>query len=272
MSKLDSYTLRATLTTRDMAILEDLKRFRLLSTRQVQRLHFPHPGAHSTIVGATRATHRVLQRLQTHQLVAQLERRVGGPERGSATALWQLAEQGANVLHLGVEEAKRSRYREPTTSLFVRHTVAIADIAVAITEHTQTAGLELLALQTEPDAWRSFLGENGQPESLRPDLYVVVANADFEQHTFVEVDMSTEHRPQILRKCQLYARYAANGAAEQQTGVIPRVVWVAPTEKRQDALERMIAGDSRLPPAMFTVVTTEDASAGITNGLAEDPE
>ena len=272
MNKLDAYTLRATLTARDMAILEDVKRFRLLSTRQVQRLHFPHPGAHSTIVGATRAAHRVLQRLQTHQLLAQLERRVGGAERGSATALWQLAEQGTNVLRLGVEEAKRSRYREPTTSLFVRHTVAIADVAVAITEHTRAAGLELLDLQTEPDAWRSFLGENGQPESLRPDLYAVVANTDFEQHTFVEIDMATEHGPQILRKCQLYARYAANGAAQQQTGVMPRVVWITPTAKRRDALGRMITIDPRLPPAMFTVVTTDDAATEITTGLAEEPE
>jgi hypothetical protein len=272
MSKLDAYTLRANLTARDIGILEDLKRFRLLSTRQIQRLHFPHPGAHSTVVGATRATHRVLQRLQTHLLLAQLERRVGGPERGSATALWQLAEQGTNVLHLGVEEAKRSRYREPTTSLFVRHTIAIADVAVAITEHARATGLELLALQTEPDAWRSFLGENGQPESLRPDLFAAVANADFEQHSFVEIDMATEHQPQILRKCQLYARYAANGAAEQQTGVVPRVVWVAPTLKRRDALGRMITGDSRLPTAMFTVVATENAASEITTGLVEEPE
>lgn len=272
MRKVDAYTLRSTLTSRDIEILEDLKRFRLLSTRQIQRLQFPHPGSHSTIVGATRAAHRVLQRLQTHELITQLERRVGGPERGSATALWQLAEQGTKLLHLGVEEAKRSRHREPTSSLFVRHTVAIADIAVAITEHGRAARLELLTLQTEPDAWRGFLGENGQPESLRPDLYVVVANADFEQHTFVEVDMATEHGPQILRKCQLYVRYAANGAAEQQTGVIPRVLWVTQTEKRRDALEQMITRDSRLPPAMFTVITTDDAAREITTGLAEEPE
>jgi hypothetical protein len=204
--------------------------------------------------------------------VAQLERRVGGPERGSATALWQLADRGTDVLQLGTGQSRRSRYREPATSLFVRHTVAIADTAVAITETAHSSNLELLAVQTEPDAWRTFLGENGQAESLRPDLYAVVANTEFEQHSFVEIDMATEHAPQILRKCYLYARYAANGAAQQQTGVVPRVVWIAPNAKRRNALDRMIAGDERLPPAMFTVVTTDEAAAEIVRGLVEGPD
>lgn len=44
------------LTERDVRILEDLERFRLLTTRQLQRLHFPAAplGPHVTASGATR--------------------------------------------------------------------------------------------------------------------------------------------------------------------------------------------------------------------------
>jgi hypothetical protein len=262
--------LRSQFDSRDLAVLADIHRFRLLSTRQIQRLHFSKPGMHASIQGATRAAHRVLHRLQEAKLVAPLERRIGGAERGSAGSLWQVESRGAAVLKLGAEEPKRYRTREPSSALFIRHTVAIAEVALLVTEYTQAKALDLLSLETEPTAWRTFLGRHGQTESLRPDLYVIAANSDFEQHTCVEIDQATEHAPQILRKCHVYARYAAFGAAEKQSGVIPRVVWVTTNDARRRFLLRIIAGDPNLPEEMFSVATTDQAAEEIVGTLLSE--
>lgn len=261
--------LRSALSPRDLAILTDIDRFRFLSTRQIQRLHFSGSGAHASLQGATRAAHRVLHRLQLARLITAIERRIGGPERGSAGFLWQLDERGAGVLHLGAEVA-RKRLREPSSGMFVRHTVAIAELAVALTETIRSTELELVELQPEPASWRSFLGGYGQAESLRPDLYVVVANEQFEQHAFVEIDQATEHQPQILRKCHVYARYVATGAAEKQDGVVPQVLWVTTTKARSAALQRMIASDPKLPSELFRVVLDSAAAEAIIAGLNEE--
>jgi hypothetical protein len=259
--------LRAQFDSRDLAVLANIHRFRLLSTRQIQRLHFSKPGLHASVQGATRAAHRVLHRLQEAGLVAPLERRIGGAERGSAGSLWQVESRGAAVLKLGVDEPKRYRTREPSSGIFIRHTVATAEVAVMVTEYTQANELDLLSLETEPTAWRIFLGRHGQAESLRPDLYIVAANSEFEQHTCVEIDQATEHAPQILRKCHVYARYAAIGAAEKQAGVIPRVVWVTTSDARRRFLLRTISSDPKLPSEMYSVVTTEQAAEEIVGTL-----
>jgi len=212
MNTIDRTQLRDALTARDLAIVMDIERFRLLSTRQIERLHFGQD--HSSKQAATRATHRVLQRLESHQIVNRLERRVGGPQRGSAAALWQLGPRGLDVARPDAV-SKRGRFREPASGLFVRHTSAVAEMGVQVIERTRELHLALLTLAPEQHAWQQFLGQHGQPEWLRPDLYVVVANDEFEQHTYVEIDRATEHGPQILRKCEVYARFAAVGAADR---------------------------------------------------------
>ncbi|MCU1580043.1 MAG: hypothetical protein JWP19_2247 [Rhodoglobus sp.] len=254
--------LREMLTERDLAVLVDVDRFRLLSTRQIQRLHFTD---HATGQAATRATHRVLQRLESHRVLARLERRVGGPQRGSAAALWQLGPRGIEALR--PDAIKRGKVREPTSGLFVHHTTEVAEAAVEIIERAQTSGLDLLKLNPEQHAWVQFLGQHGQAEWLRPDLYVVAASQDYEQHTFLEVDRATEHGPQILRKCHVYARFAAVGAAERFAGLMPRVLWVVPDKRRQGLVRRLIDGDAQLPEGLFVVTTAEGALDLIFEGL-----
>jgi len=269
MNTIDRTQLRDALTARDLAIVMDIERFRLLSTRQIERLHFGQD--HSSKQAATRATHRVLQRLESHQIVNRLERRVGGPQRGSAAALWQLGPRGLDVARPDAV-SKRGRFREPASGLFVRHTSAVAEMGVQVIERTRELHLALLTLAPEQHAWQQFLGQHGQPEWLRPDLYVVVANDEFEQHTYVEIDRATEHGPQILRKCEVYARFAAVGAADRIAGIMPRVLWVVPDTARKALVRRLIAQDPKLPKGLFSVTTFARALGLITEGLASgDP-
>jgi hypothetical protein len=68
------------LSERDVAILESLRTYRLLSTALIRRLHFAE--RHATITAAAGATMRVLARLEALHLVVRLERTIGGVRAG----------------------------------------------------------------------------------------------------------------------------------------------------------------------------------------------
>lgn len=247
------------LTERDVSVLEDLERFRLLTTRHVQRLHFgvaPY-GHHVTLGAGTRATTRVLLRLQERGVITRLTRRIGGLQHGSAAGIWQLAAAGERFLRARRADPDRRRFDQPGAA-FISHTLAVADVAVALIEGARLGGYELLELQTEPSCWRKFSGSGATVLTLKPDLFVVTADAETETHSFVEVDRGTEHLPAVLRKCETYQRYARSGAEERTRGLFPAVVWLTTNDLRVGNMRRAIAESRTLDDDLF-VITTADA-------------
>jgi hypothetical protein len=253
-------TLAGHLTDRDVRILEDLERFRLLTTRQLQRLHFrARPfGPHATVSGATRGTTRVLKRLESHGAISRLDRRIGGIKHGSAVTLWQLGAAGERVLRHRDGRTQRRRYDEPGGA-FTAHAVAVADVVVAMRERAAVGDFELLALQAEPMCWRTFNGPGTVVTTLKPDLFAVTADATTETYSFVEVDLGTEHLPAVLRKCHTYQRYHAAGAEQRSNGVFPAVVWIVKTERRADSIRSAINGEPDLDAALFWIITSDSA-------------
>ncbi|MCC4267327.1 replication-relaxation family protein [Microbacterium schleiferi] len=250
------------MTRRDEEILEDLERFRLLTTRQLQRLHFPAAplGTHRTVSGATRGTTRVLRRLETRGAIARLQRRIGGIKHGSAVTIWQLAAAGDRHLRAQRGEPIRRRYDEPGRA-FTEHTLAIADVAVSLIEQGNADRFELLELELEPASWRSFTGAGATVITLKPDLVVVTADATTETHSFVEVDRATEHLPAVLRKCATYQRHYRTGIEQQQRDLYPAVVWIVPSPDRARKIRAAIDEDRELDGSLFTVITSEQALA-----------
>lgn len=248
------------LTDRDLLILKDLEQLRLLSTRQIQRLRFDQ---HISMSSATRTTVRVLTRLEGHGLLTRLARRVGGPLRGSAATVWQLASTGERLLrHINGGQARR-RYVEPSHR-FSAHTVAVADIAIALMEADRSNRLDLLELQAEPDCWRDYTTAAGALEWLKPDLYVVTADDSFETHSFVEVDLATEHLPAILRKCQTYQRYFQSGAEQQRHDLFPAVLWLTTSDTRAQGILAAIHAEPSLNASLFQATRRDDPLALIT--------
>ena len=92
------------LSDRDKAILADLERTRVLTGAQLQRLHFD-PINHNS---RARDRRRVLQRLTELDLVATLNRRIGGIRAGSAGHIYTLTPAGRKRLR--VEAANWRRY------------------------------------------------------------------------------------------------------------------------------------------------------------------
>lgn len=247
------------LTDRDIRILEDLEQYRLLTTRQIQRLHLPAKpfGEHATASAATRGTTRILTRLEGLKAVARLERRIGGQEHGSALTIWQLGHAGERYLRLRRGDPNRTQYLEPGRP-FASHTLAVGDIAVALREHASAGRFDLITLEPEPRCWRPFTTGSGSV-TLKPDLFVVTADPTTETHSFVEVDLGTEHLPAILRKCRTYQRYTRTGSEQAESGLFPAVVWLVPTTKRAQMLQDGIHAARDLDTSLFWITTTDQA-------------
>lgn len=249
------------LTDRDIRILEALEQFRLLTTRQLQRLHLPAVpfGPHVSVSAATRGTTRILSRLEALGTVTRLERRIGGAKHGSANTIWQLGATGERYLRTRRGLPRRRRFDEPGLT-FITHTLAVRDVVALVTEHATPRGYDVLKIAVEPDCWREFTTPTGTG-TLKPDLFVITADAATETHSFVEVDLGTEHLPALLRKCRMYQRYFHSGVEQEQHGLFPAIVWLVPTVKRAQDLQTAIEAARDLDTDLFWVATTDRALA-----------
>ncbi|HEX3786123.1 MAG TPA: replication-relaxation family protein [Pseudonocardiaceae bacterium] len=268
MSPRDVTNLLTRLSERDIAVLESLRAYRLLTTNLIQRLHFGI--GHASSGAALGATMRVLTRLESHGLVSRTGRRIGGVRSGSSGICWQLGSTGDRLLRTTHGQKQRRRYIEPSPA-FTAHTLAVAELAVSVHELQDRHVVEVLTIDTEPSCWRSFTGPHGTLEWLKPDLYVVTASGNYEDHWFIEADLATEHPPVVVRKAKVYQRYAASGAHQARHGIFPAVTWVVPDTARQGAIQAALAADRSIQPELFRVVTTDQFTALITSGSPDPP-
>ena len=242
-------------------LLALLATYRFATTTQLARLTAE---AYGSLSSAIRQTLRHLVRLQEHDLVTRLERRVGGWQGGSTVSIWTLTTRGRRV-----QTGSRSRQRPRSLSTsFLAHLLAITETSVQITETARSMTDASATITTEPVCWRSYLGPAGQQLTLRPDLHAVVASQHYDDHYFIEVDRDTENPARVLAACQRYAAYYASGVEQRACGVFPLVLWVVPSAARRQQLRRVIASDQRLPTALFTVITNQQIGETIRNGAA----
>jgi hypothetical protein len=238
---------RDSLSKRELGIVSTLGQHRYLSTRQIEAFHFSD---HATQLTGARICRRVLARLTDERVLERLERRaIGGVYAGSASYLYTLGPIGWRLLG----EGSRSRSREPS-EIFLDHTLAVADLHIALVEAERRGEIELIQVEIEYACWRRYLGTGGSLERLRPDLYVVTASGDFEHCWFVEVDLASESLTTVVRKCRQYTAYRQTGVEQRKTGTYPIVIWSVPTSKRRERIARAIGGAKRLPQELFRVV------------------
>lgn len=254
--------LKTQLSERDVAIVRQVAELRLMSTRQIETLHFG-PGPHASRVTARRTCQRVLRRLVAHRLLLPLERRVGGVRAGSASFVYALGPVGQRLVDL---EGPRRRLREPGAA-FVDHTLAIGQLVVALTLAAGRGLCELLALEAEPRCWRAFTGTGGQ-QVLRPDLFVSLGVGEFEHRWFVEVDRGQEHLPTLLRKCRHHEAYYRSGTEQGRHGVAPRVCWLMPSDRQVGRLLSGIERAGDLTTRLFTAGITEQAVEMLCGGTS----
>jgi hypothetical protein len=241
--------LDSTITSRDQAVLTTLADCRYATTGQLVRLIFTgniNPSA------ATRAANRALNKLQRLELITSLNRRIGGVRAGSSGFVWSLTSAGFRLLNLD-GEAPRKRNFEPSPR-FAEHTVAVTELFVQL---NGMVGIALAEVQFEPKCWR------GQ---LKPDLYAITSDGEYDDHWFFELDLATEAPTRIVSKCEQYEEYYRSGAES----VFPLVVWVTPTAKRKVSIRQHIADSRELRHKhIFTVVQPEELEDFIRKGAGQ---
>jgi hypothetical protein len=250
------------LSERDRQVLELVGSHRFLTTDQLQRFAFDQ---HSTTDSAARVCRRVLLRLQDSGLLQRPLRRIGGLQAGSASSVWMLTTSGQRLRNLRQGLGAVGRIREPGEG-FVRHYLAIADTHLALLAAQRAAQLELLQVQIEPAAWRSYSGPSGNQLVLKPDLSAVTASGEFEDHWFIEVDRATESIPTLIKQCRQYEAYRRAGQEQAATGLFPLVLWIVPDEPRAAKLRQALNAARDLDSALFRVTTPDRLLAAITGG------
>lgn len=245
--------LRRDLGERDLAVLDSLRRVRLLTTDQVRRLHF----ADNSLSTQARRCRALLRRLTELRLVVRLGRTLGGVRAGSSSTLHGLTGLGLAVLDASTGQHRRRTIWE-AKPYFQDHLLAVSELYVRLVERARAEAIDLLGFDAEPACWRRFAGIGGESIMLKPDAFVCVGVGDYELTNFVEVDLGTESVPTVRRKCQVYLRYWRAGLEQQRHGVFPRVVWLVPDQRRADKVIGAIKHLSRHgAEGLFTVTTAE---------------
>jgi hypothetical protein len=230
---------------RDLSLIRSVHEHRFLTARQIEQLHFDD---HATTEAGARICRRVLARLTNEHVLSRLQRRVGGVRAGSASYVYMLGQVGSRL----VADGRRSTEPSP---LFLDHTLAVADARIALLRGHRDKELELVAVEVEPTCWRRYIGLGGAAEVVRPDLYAVTTQGNFEDCWFLEIDRGTESPTAIARKCRAYYAYFRTGQEQEQHGAFPLVVWVAPDVMRAQRIETVISGARHLKRDIFRVTT-----------------
>ena len=257
LSKTELIRLADRLSKRDWQIIRFIDQHRYATTVQLRRMLFT---AHATQNAATRACIRVLDRLLTIRILTRLERRVGGYQRGSSAYIWCLDVIGQRLITPA--GAPRRRFHEPSY-LFARHTLAISEAHVELTEAEHHGWFKLARIEIETKAWRSYLTPLGATSILKPDLMATISSVDYDDHWYIEIDLGTESIPVLMRKCHAYEDYRRTGHAQTEHGVFPRVLWVIPNQARLDRLNAALTPDTGLNRRLFVLTTPEKLIASL---------
>lgn len=254
--------LAACLTARDLAVLKQVSDLRFVSGSQLARLCFT--GNNDPSANARTARHALL-RLTRLGVLTRLPRPIGGVRAGSAGYVYRLGLAGQRLaVARGWQPERRGRRSLTPGSLFLRHSLAVAELHTLLTEADRSRRVELLALTAEPSCWRSFDSLSGQA-TLKPDSYVRLGVGDYEDSYFIEVDRGTEGSRAIERQLSAYAAYHTSGREQAERGVFPKTLWLTPTAERVKVIEGCV---QRLPTAtreLFQVARFDQALTVITN-------
>lgn len=260
LSRIQLTEIEERLTARDHAVLQTIRKYRFLTSAQVGNLFFADC---TTKTSRSRNQNLLLQRLGEYGLIRPLKRRVGGMGGGSSLQVWHLTEAGQRLLTLNAPDSmKRKRIVEPQ-SLFLEHTLAIAECAVQMTSRCRySADLNLVAIDTEPSCWRRF-ADDGKTVNLKPDLFAITTYQKYEDRWFIEMDLGSESPRQVADKCSVYLRYYYTGIEQKETGMFPLVMWIVKDAARKEKLKDYIRDSIKAQPKMFLVITPDELESAM---------
>ena len=218
------------LSDRDQAITKTVALLRQITSTQLLRLYF----ADGSEVSRKPRMCRAMARLNDWGEVRRIQRFIGGGTGGSGPYVY-------------MPPSGRARIADA-------HTLDIAELYVLLIEAERTGAIELLHFDPEP-----YSHVQAGRLDLRPDAHARIRKADGVDQYFIEVDRSTEWRNQLASKMR---RYTSAYDEWNPDEIFPLVVWVVPDEQRRRFMEAVVRRQRY--PELFTVCTTEEAAARLT--------
>ena len=175
-------TLGDGLSDRDRIIVITVAHFGAVSGRQLEALFFP---SHDLKQGA-RLARRALARLTELELLAPLERTIGGVRAGSAGHVYWVGNVGRRlVAYWSGQGLRRGRRPHEPGTRFIRHRLAVVDLYVQLVLGDREGRFELLDFEPEPESWRELATAWGGRTLLKPDAFVRLAAGAYESRAFV---------------------------------------------------------------------------------------
>jgi hypothetical protein len=255
------------LSERDKAILRSVRACRYLSSVQIRRLHYA--GSKNAAAGL-RGANWETSKLRGFGLIDVLDYRVGGVRAGSKSYVWSLTEAGIKLLRLIDKDATPCKYNFEPSKNFMNHTLEVSEVYVQLTEICRRRQLELVKTEMEPSCWRPYVNEYGKCGTMKPDMYAVTGDNQYEDHWFIEVDMNTESPSVVVEKCRRYTLYCERGIEQKNNGIFPLVVWIAYSENRRAKLQQYITESHEIPEHrknIFTVIMPDEFETLIAGGV-----
>lgn len=227
------------LTARDVALLEDIWRFGLLTTSQLELLRSAEGDLKLRFVSRLTLTRR-LKLLFHHRYVRRMARPLA---QGSQEPVYVLDREGARVLSLRHGEVTARVPSRLPKAAALDHWLSVVQVRVALA----TANAETLELvEWLPGSKVRFrvtvegVGERRQAVSLIPDAGLVVRAKKRRHYAFLEVDKGTEPQRVLADKARAYIAYWQSGGFARDFSVPPElgfwVLFVAPSAKRAENL------------------------------------
>ncbi len=272
---------RCLLQERDIALLEDLRRYRCLTTSQLELLRGSDADPALRFVSRLTLTRRL--KLLFH---GQYVRRVARPSTtGMLEPVYLLDREGARALSLRYGEVTVRAPSQSPKLAALEHLLAINDFRVSLEVAAQNAGIELREWRgSEAARFTVTLGE-GKRKSTPPRKVTLLPDGGFTLRTesgrlfyFLEVDLGSEASRILTEKCRAYYAFWKDGGFAQQHGVPPRagfrVLFVAPTEKRLatilNAIGKLESGQGMFQVALLNKMTPETVFTPVWRDAVQD--
>ena len=229
------------LTDRDKDIIRAICDYRILRQDQIQALFF---GVNS---GAKARAQKRLVKLFDHRYLT----RFFLPTQGgmnSSPILYGLDKKGAELLRLefGYDELHWYASMKELKDDFLEHTLAIADVRVAVTVACQREGYELLDWQGENELKADYDHVNvrtskgiSQSVPVVPDSYFVIATPMGKAHFFLELDRGTMTNSRFRTKVEAYVAYFQQGYQHRYGTKSLRILTVTVGQARLANLKRI---------------------------------
>jgi len=246
---------RCLLQERDTALLEDLRRYRALTTSQLELLRGSDINPDLRFVSRLTLTRRL--KLLFH---GKYVRRLARPSiTGMQEPVYLLDSEGAKSLSLKHGEVTVRAPSQMPKIAALEHILSINQFRVSLaTASTDASSLEILEWQTSGETKFRVVARK---VTLIPDAGFTLKTANLKLFYFLEVDLGSEPSRILTEKCRSYYAFWQSREFAQKYFCAPnvgfRVLFVAPTEKRAatilKSIQKLDAGQN-----MFWVTGQEE--------------